>query len=115
MKKQIVIFAIVILLIAVGFTGCFDSENESIKELKKFVGRWKHGTLPSVGTITFFSNGTCFYLYDFAEWKIENGKLLIDLLYMDRTLKFDYEFLDDDQILILTNVDTGHIDDYKKL
>ena len=114
MKKQIIILAIAILLIAVGFTGCFDSENESIKELKKFVGQWRHGTLQNVGTITFFSNGTGIYLYDFAEWKIENGKLIIDILYREEILKFDYEFLDD-QTLILTNVDTGHVDDYKKI
>lgn len=111
MKKQIIILGIIILFIAVGLTGCFDSDN---KELKKFVGAWRYGTSPLSGSLTFFSNGTGIYKIDYAEWKIENGRLVIFLPKRDETLKFDYEFLDDDQTLILTD-DTGKPDDYKKL
>jgi len=114
MKKQIIILTITVLLIVVGLSGCFGSDNENIKELNKFVGTWEHGSLQDGPIIIFYSNGTCIYIRDHAEWQIKNGKLVIDLLYRERILTLDYEFLDDNQILILTD-DMGQIDDYKKI
>jgi hypothetical protein len=111
MKKHIVILGIIILFIVIGLTGCFESDN---KELEKFVGAWKYGTSPNSGSLTFFSNGTGIYKIDYAEWKIENGKLIIFLPKRDETFKFDYEFLDDNQTLILTD-DNDQIDDYRKI
>ena len=110
MKKHVVVLGIITLLIVVGLTGCSDNGN---KELKKFVGFWRFGTSPNSGTLTFYSNGTGIFIKDYAEWKIENGKLVVYLPYRDQTLRYDYEFLDDNQILILTD-ETGQINDYKK-
>ena len=115
MKKQIVILAIALILIVVTLTGCFDGSNESTKELKKFVGTWKPGTLPNGRSITFFSNGSSIYFNDLAEWKLENNRLVIELTYRDMSLTFDYEFLDNDQTLILTDINTDLIEDYKKI
>ena len=115
MKKQIVVSGIAILFIVVGLSGCFDNDNSN-SELNKFVGTWKHGTIPNGPTIRFSSSGECFYIRDNAEWEIKNGKLVVDFTDVegDVTLTFDYEFLDDNQVLILTDVETGQIDDYKK-
>ena len=112
MKKQIVILGIAILFIVVGFCGCFSNDSKS--EENKFVGTWNHGTLPTGRPIIFTSDGNCNYLGDQAKWELKNGKLVVNLTDINNELIFDYEFLEDNQLLILTNLDTGQPDDYKK-
>ncbi len=112
MKRQIVILGIAILFIVVGFCGCFSNDSKS--EENKFVGIWIHGTLTTGRPIIFSSNGNCDYLGDQAKWEIKDGKLVVNLTDIDDILTFDYEFLEDDQLLILTEVTTGHVDDYRK-
>jgi len=117
MKKQIIIIGITILLNVVVLSGCFNSD-DSNSELNKFVGTWKHGTLQDGATIKFLSNRKCTYHDNSGKWEIKDGKLVIDLTDRDITLTFDYNFLYDDQndnqILELKEVETGHIDDYIK-
>ena len=84
----------------------------SIEE--RFIGTWEHGSTQNGGTITFSSSGECFYQGENAEWEIKNGKLVVDFTDINMTLTFDYEFWDDYQLLTLTDVETGQIDDYKK-
>ena len=112
MKKQIVIISIVVLFIFLGISGCFGNDSDS--ELNKFVGTWIHGTMSSGRPIIFSSNGNCDYLGDPAKWEIKNEKLIVDFTDIQNTLTFDYEFLEDNQVLILTEIATGQVDDYRK-
>jgi len=111
MKKQIVILGIAILLIVVGLSGCFNSDNS---ELNKFIGKWKHGTIQDDIIIEFLSNGKGIYQGNSVEWEIKDGKLVVDFTDRDIILTFDYEFLNNNQILILTELETGQVDDYIK-
>ena len=117
MKKQIIILIMAVVLIIAGLSGCLGGDDEGMSELQNFVGTWKPGTLPDGRLITFFSNGTGVYLGILSEWKLEYGKLKIFLENGETPLTFDYKFLDDNQILELTNVDTKppHVEDFIKL
>jgi len=112
MKKQIVISGIAILFIVVGLSGCFDSDNSN-SELNKFVGTWKLEGLEQ-NTYTFFSDGTGSGMGDSIEWEIGDGKL--EVYWLDRAinLTFDYEFLNNDETLLLTEEFSGHIEGYIK-
>ena len=117
MKKQLIILGITILIIFSLFCGCTSNGNNNSmldSESKKFVGTWKHGTLPSGIFIIFSSNGNCEYLGEQAKWELKNEKLEISYTKIENELIFDYEFLDNDQILILTEIATGQVDDYRK-
>lgn len=96
----------------VGLCGCFG--NDSNSEFNKFIGAWKHGTLPNSGILIFYSNGSCIYRFDTAEWEVKNKQLIIDFPNSNVTFKFNYKFLDNNQILELENVETSKIEDYKK-
>ncbi len=111
MKKQIVFLGVAILLIVVGLSGCFKSDNS---ELNKFVGKWKHASIQNGVIIEFLSSGKGFYHGESVEWEIKDEKLVVDLIDRNNTLTFDYEFLNNNQILILTEIESGHVDDYKK-
>jgi hypothetical protein len=118
-KNEIIIIGILITLIISIFSGCTNNTNNNSNlsdESQKFVGTWKHGTLPNVLPITFSANGYCDYLGEEANWKINNDKLVIYFINSDTELILDYLFLDNNQILELTNnnIEPPQIDDYKK-
>jgi len=112
MKRQIVILVLAILFVLTIFTGCFGNNND---EENKFIGTWKHGTIPASRPIIFSKNGICDYKGDQATWELKNGKLVVNLTNNNEII-FDYEFLDNNQILILTDTGTDppQVDDYKK-
>ncbi|KYK22802.1 hypothetical protein AYK24_08285 [Thermoplasmatales archaeon SG8-52-4] len=113
MKRQIVILVLAILFILTIFSGCFGNNND---EENKFIGTWKHGTIPTSRPIIFSKNSNCDYLGDQATWELKNGKLVVNLIDLNDELIFDYEFLDNNKILILTNTGTDppQINDYVK-
>lgn len=119
MKKQLIILGVAVLLICVGLSGCFESDNESSNVLDKFVGKWTSASLLYEKTITFFSDGTGFNNSGSIEWEIKDEQLVIYWHDGNHTAIYDYEFLKDEKygdILILSDVDTGHIvHDYKKI
>jgi ABC-type oligopeptide transport system substrate-binding subunit len=61
MKKQLVIIGIMLLLLAVGLSGCTDNNNVSSKtKEEKVLGRWT-ATIPGtpiIVTMNFFTNGS---------------------------------------------------------
>ena len=116
MKKQFLLFGISIFVIFILFCGCLSENNnsDSSNELKKFLGTWKHGTSPNIRPITFSSNGNCNFQGEEAKWEIENSKLFINFLNLENNLIFDYEFQDNNQILFLSNNQTGQVYDYIK-
>ncbi|UCF49287.1 MAG: hypothetical protein JSU91_05940 [Thermoplasmatales archaeon] len=112
MKKQIIISAVAIVILTLGFSGCFG--NDSNDELNKFIGTWNHGTIPASRPLIFTSDGNCDYMGDQAIWELKNEKLVVNLTDHNIELIFDYEFLDDNKLLILTNTETEQTDDYIK-
>ncbi len=112
MKKQIIITTVAILLITLGFSGCFG--NDSNEELNKFIGTWNHGTMPTSRPLIFTSDGNCEFMGDQGRWELKDGKLAVNLTVYNLELIFDYEFLDNNKILELKNTESGQIDDYIK-
>ena len=119
MKKPLIILGVAVLLICVGLSGCFESDNESSNVLDKFVGKWTSATLLLEETITFYSDGTGINNSGPIEWEIKDDQLVIYWHDRRHTAIYDYEFLKDKKygdILILSDVDTGLIvHDYKKI
>jgi len=118
MKKQIVIIGIFFLFIFTFLCGCNNNTNNNSNpsdDSQKFIGTWQHGTLQNV-RIIFSKNGNCDYHGQVAKWEIKEGKLEIYTTGEELTLTFDYNFLDNNQILELINVDTDPplVDNYMK-
>jgi len=101
MKKQFVIFGIIILLIVIGLSGC--SENKD----NRFIGTWKRQE-PST-KLTFFSDGTL--TQDFIEgyegnWEIKNGKIILSFSNNQATKEYlyDFSFSNNDKTFTLTAI-----------
>jgi len=90
-----------IILLAIGLDGCIEQNNQNKNsELDRFVGTWKDGQT----TFIFFSDGICSYLYGAkATYDIKDSNLVIDVE-GGAIQTFNYQFLDNDTTLILTNV-----------
>jgi hypothetical protein len=112
MKKQIVILGIIFLIIFTGLSGCIGNESNSEKD--KFLGTWYQGSVSSKLLLIFYSNGDCNFLGDQATWEIKNKNLIVNFTNIQNELIFDYVFLDDGNILELTEVASGIISDYRK-
>jgi len=102
MTKNLIVVAIAVLLICVGFSGC----NEQSSEESKFLGTW----IDDTGETTIFhENGTTTSilgdLQGTGTWKLENDRLIIT--FQGLILTFDYSFSNNDETLTLINVDTG--------
>jgi hypothetical protein len=110
MKHKIIISGIILILLTVMFCGCFEENTEE----SKFVGTWRHGTLPSGGAIEFRSNGKCLYGRDPGDWKLKDDKLIITLDDQNITVTFQYEFQENNKVLVLIDQDNGRINDYIK-
>ena len=116
MKKQLIILGVAVLLICIGLSGCF-GETESKNLDKRFIGTWKSATLQRQRTFIFYSDGTGRFMEDSTEWETKDGKLFVYFPVPEFNITYDFEFIQDDQdneILILTDVVTGLIDDYKR-
>ncbi len=88
MKKQLILFAVAILLIVVCLSGC--SENRD----QRFVGTWES---VSGGELTFFSDGEC----SIGTWEVKEGKLVIDINTGGRIV-YTFSFSDNNTKLSLT-------------
>lgn len=107
MRKQLMIVGIIVLLVAVGLSGC--NENKSKSELDKFLGTW---TTSGNYTIAFYSNGTfASGEYVNGTYSITDGRLVLDTT--DNTpgthpdnskfiATFNYVFSDNYKTLTLT-------------
>ena len=96
MKKHIIAIGIVILLLAVGLSGCNELDNSNgngntSSELDKFVGDWVIEQ-QSNSYLTIFSDGTCSYYGSSGFWEIKDGRLVLDLYSQGRTEVFSYYF-----------------------
>lgn len=115
MKKFLLIFGVAILLIFVNLTGCSDNnDNEGNPEVdSRFIGTWKSGA-EQLNTFIFSSDGTGEGLGDFIDWKINNETLEVYMVNRNITISYDFEFLENNTVLILTELNTGIAEAYIK-
>lgn len=113
MKKQLLIVGITVLLLAVGLSGCTETnqQNGTSSEEYEFLGTWDCLCSTGEGTITFYSNGTVTYiLWDLNEssgtWEIMDGEL--KAIFMGEIL-LECNYISFREILTVTNVDTGRL------
>jgi hypothetical protein len=90
MKKQLIIFEIIVILITAGLSGCAENPSEDVKN--KFIGVWKNQDTSQ--NLTFFSDGTIpnFIINITGNWVISNGKLIISISINQITFDLVYEF-----------------------
>lgn len=121
MKKKFLIPLVTILLLIVSLCGCFQNEENSTKlssEEKRFLGSWANSTKFQGKTITITYNFSPNKTYEVTAesgsdkvsysgtWKIRDDILFIAI--EGRTQSGDYQFLDNDTTLILTDMNTGN-------
>jgi len=115
MKKQLIIVGIIILLVAVGLSGCTETTTKT--EIDRFVGTWEtsSGFSPFnnissfMGSTTFYKNGTG--KSDFSDslpeqfiYNILDGKITIALLnFEELSIEYNYSFSENDTRLTFTN------------
>ena len=58
MKEKLAIAGIVVLLVTIGLSGCFEGEQQSIDDVSGFIGTWDGEDFLYWHHITFFSNET---------------------------------------------------------
>jgi hypothetical protein len=108
MKKQLIIIGIIVLLIAVGLSGC--NEVNQSNDKSKFIGTWyKSNDL----VINLLSDGTCSYLEQSGAWDVKDGKLVLELS-SGYNPSFNYAFSDSDLTLKLTSTLDGSTVVYTK-
>jgi hypothetical protein len=105
MKKQLIIVGIIVILLAVGLSGC-NRETKTDSDL--IVGTWKDSRFPN-DSFTFLSNGAGSWAGDSILWDIKDGKLEITIQSSGTENIYNYTFSDNDQTLTLTYVDLSNI------
>jgi hypothetical protein len=111
MKKQLVVIWIILVLIAVGLSGC--TNNSFDTERNKFVGTWKStpGSGFGYGTLTFFSNGTftigASTTSSGQTWEIKDGKLVFSG--PGGTTSSNFMFSNNDNTLTLTQTTISEV------
>ena len=114
MKRQLAVTCIVVILLAVGLSGCTSINPDE----KKILGKWLLEGIPEGEEdsliFNFFSNGTFSTTYYIDENSTEQtmwgtyaiaDETLALTIEGDYTVTFDYSFSDNDNILTLTNKD----------
>ena len=107
MKKVLIIFGIILMLIIVVFSGCL---GDSV-ELNRFVGRWESS---GIASYTFFSDRTCHspLMGGIGTYKIDDGKLIVG--WGLGQYIYDYQFSFNDRKLILYNLENNMTHDMIK-
>ncbi|UCF12220.1 MAG: hypothetical protein JSW06_09285 [Thermoplasmatales archaeon] len=123
-KKQLVILGIVVLLLAVGLSGC-DESNKSLSNVEnRIIGTWKldvnstNVDLELGMYITFLSNGELISSNgrEGGDYEFKEGKLLITLhWYNDWHSSYNYQFSENYTKLYLYNIENDNSLNYFKL
>ena len=97
MKKHLIVIGTVVLLLAVGLSGC-NEINPLPSEEDRFVGTWEN---EYGDTIVFFSDGTGSQTLWSFQWEIKDNKLVREIDQDVVSIVVDYQFSDDDTTLTL--------------
>jgi hypothetical protein len=103
-KSILAVVGIIGLIICVGFSGCFESNNQSNEE-QRFVGTWIMEGMET--TVTFYSNGVISGFFG-DEYEIKDAKLILLSRFAGTTKQesYNYSFSNNDTRLILININT---------
>jgi ABC-type Fe3+-hydroxamate transport system substrate-binding protein len=108
MKKQILIVGIIVLLIAVGLSGCNQTSNSLTSDKDKFVGTWNVKVNDKEGTFVFYSNGTLITSSGSrATWEIKDGLLVITGGSGTTPSTLSYKFSNGNKTVVLINSASG--------
>ena len=124
MKKKLIIFGIIVLLVCVGLSGC--EENTSKLDEERIIGKWVgselfQGSTRNI-TIIFLSNKTFETegtyqgetIIGSGTWKIVDDKLVIDITEPTKnTSSSDYNFSNNSNTLTIID-STGKTMDFTK-
>ena len=106
MKKHLIVVGTVVLLFAVGLSGC-NELNSSSHEEDRFVGIWNTDNsmaLIDLGeVITFYSDGNASLNQFEGYWEVKDEKLIIEIPDKKVKAKYDYIFSNNDDTLEITN------------
>ena len=118
MNKNLIIFAITVLLIVVGLCGCSESEQRQINtDKEKLIGTWANTSSYEGNNLTisytFFSNNTYVVTIVHLEntssyngtWEITNNQLIVTI--EGRTQTGNYEFSNNDKTITITDTTSG--------
>ncbi len=121
MNKYRFISLVAVLLVVVSLCGCFQSEEQNVKlnsEEKRFLGSWANTSQYQGKTFTItykFLQDKTYEVTAESEtdsvsyngtWKTKDNQLIIAI--EGRTQKGDYQFLNNDKVLIITDANTGN-------
>jgi hypothetical protein len=130
MKKNGFIIWVIIssLFIFVCLTGCNEPSDGS---LSKFIGTWEYLEVePPIyeEKWTFYTNGTIlidaigidhfgeeYHIIDFTRYWLEDQKINIKVSISNVSYEYNYEFSEDDTLLILSNNEIPYVFSFKKI
>lgn len=108
MNKKLLIVGTVVLLLAVGLSGC----NETANDTSRFIGTWKETDDSWWVNFTFLSNGTFFAIerggmkiYQ-GTWELKHGNFVMNDETLGESIN-DYSFSNNDNTLTLIGLDSG--------
>ena len=110
MKKNLVMFEVVTLIICVCLLGCMDGSNSTDDSSKNkdysFVGTWTGETVKSeklvIQNVTYFSDGRFTNdIFGNGTYEINNNTIVMVYEKTGKNTTYDYSFSDNDNILTL--------------
>ena len=115
MNKNFIISSMILLLLFMSFSGCYDRGGVTLMgDDNRIVGTWV--TDSPYDTLTFTANGKFKkFIYD-GSWEIEDEILTTIHEMRSKPIEnsYYYSFSDDNSTLTLTGVDTGYTLIYSK-
>ena len=113
MKKEIILIIIILFILIVGLSGCYEIGNKLDAERNKFVGTWIREYEDVYGihndTMILFSDGTASLTSGLvsgisAEWELKDGKFTLITLNGEMTTVYNYTFSNNEQTLTTSQV-----------
>ncbi len=125
MSKKLIIIGVAVLLVCVGLSGCFESNNGDYisSEENRFVGTWiasEESSEKLLGTtITFYSDRNVHLEWSDeavlgGTYEIKDEKLTINLVDGEVIKLYNYSFSNNNQYLTISSIDNTKITLYIK-
>ena len=100
MKKNIFLIISLLVISSIFLSGCSEESKNLTGEEKRFIATWSGGGQFN-DVLSFFEDGTCSFKLDLSGvWKIKDNKLTITTNTDEYV--YDYEFSENNDLLILT-------------
>jgi len=112
MKKQLMIVGIIVILLAVGLSGCNEDNNTVQSDEEKIIGTWVYEGSNDLHTdsFIFYNNGSVYCIYHWPgstileyQW---NGYTIVENKLKIGESVYEYAFSNNDNTLTITMVGT---------